>query len=302
MKFRLFQDSRVGARAYNQDRIGHWRTGGSLLLVLADGMGGHLNGEVAAQLALESMAADFHARARPLLGNPELFIFDSIRRAHASVVEKSALLGLPETPRTTIVACAVQEGFAYWGHVGDSRLYLIRNGRIVTRTRDHSRVQQLIDAGRIREEAAAAHPDRNKLMQCLGSDTMPRLEPTAVARLARDDVLMLCSDGLWGPLTQRQLLHAYVTADFERASRELMALAEKRAGPQCDNVSMIAMAWGEDEVAAAEAPRTLPTHELPTDVQDFTATDPDFLRMSDAEIDRAVDEIRTALRRNRKPG
>lgn len=302
MKFRIFQDSRVGARAYNQDRIGHWRTGGSLLLVLADGMGGHLNGEVAAQLALESMAVDFHARARPLLGNPELFIFDSIRRAHASIVEKSALLGLPETPRTTIVACAVQEGFAYWGHVGDSRLYLLRNGRIVTRTRDHSRVQQLIDAGRIREEAAAAHPDRNKLMQCLGSDTMPRLEPTAVARLARDDILMLCSDGLWGPITQRQLLHAYMTADLERASRDLMALAEKRAGPQCDNVSMIAMAWGEDEVAAAKAPRTLPTHELPTDVQDFTATDPDFLRMSDAEIDRAVDEIRTALRRNRKPG
>lgn len=302
MKFRIFQDSRVGARAYNQDRIGHWRTGGSLLLVLADGMGGHLNGEVAAQLALESVAADFHARARPLLGNPELFIFDSIRRAHASIVEKSALLGLPETPRTTIVACAVQEGFAYWGHVGDSRLYLLRNGRIVTRTRDHSRVQQLIDAGRIREEAAAAHPDRNKLMQCLGSDTMPRLEPTAVARLARDDILMLCSDGLWGPITQRQLLHAYMTADLERASRDLMALAEKRAGPQCDNVSMIAMAWGEDEVAAAKAPRTLPTHELPTDVQDFTATDPDFLRMSDAEIDRAVDEIRTALRRNRKPG
>ncbi len=301
MKFRIFQDSRVGARAYNQDRIGHWRSGTSLLMVLADGMGGHLNGEVAAQLALESMAADFHARARPLLGNPELFIFDSIRRAHASIIDKSALLGLPETPRTTIVACAVQEGFAYWGHVGDSRLYLIRNGRIVTRTRDHSRVQQLIDAGRIREEAAAAHPDRNKLMQCLGSDSMPRLEPTAVARLARDDILMLCSDGLWGPITQRQLLHAYMTAELEDASRELMALAEKRAGPQCDNVSMIAMAWGEDEVAAAEAPRTLPTHELPTDVQDFTATDPDFLRMSDAEIDRAIDEIRTALERNRKP-
>jgi len=302
VNFSVFQDSRVGARAYNQDRIGHWRTGKAVLMVLADGMGGHLNGEVAAQLALESMAADFHARARPLLGNPELFIFDSIRRAHASIIDKSALLGLPEAPRTTIVACAVQEGFAYWGHVGDSRLYLIRNGRIVARTKDHSRVQQLIDAGRIREEAASAHPDRNKLMQCLGSESLPRLEPTSVARLARDDILMLCSDGLWGPITQRQLLHAYMTADLERASRELMALAEKRAGPQCDNVSMIAMAWGEDEVAAAEAPRTLPTHELPTDVQDFTATDPDFLRMSDAEIDRAVDEIRTALRRNRKPG
>jgi serine/threonine protein phosphatase PrpC len=299
MRFTVFQESRVGARAYNQDRVGHWSTGKSLLLVLADGMGGHLNGEIAAQLALESIASAFRAEARPLLPNPERFIFNAIRRAHAGIIAQAARLGLPESPRTTVVACAVQEGFAYWSHVGDSRLYLLRNGRILARTKDHTRVQQLIDTGRIREEAVSSHPDRNKLLQCLGGDVAPRPDHTQAARLARNDIVVLCSDGLWGPLTQRQILHAYTTADLARASRELMTLAETRAGPRCDNVSMVAIAWGEEEIAAAEAPRTLPYYELPTDVQDFTATDPDFLHMSDADIDRAVDEIRTALKKNR---
>jgi len=301
MKFTMFQDSRVGARSYNQDRLGHWQSGKSLVMVLADGMGGHLNGEVAAQLALESVASAFRTQAKPMLANPEQFVFHAIRRAHADIVAQAQRLGLPESPRTTIVTCVVQEGFAYWGHVGDSRLYLIRNGRIVTRTRDHTRVQQLIDAGRIREESVSSHPDRNKLLQCLGGEAVPKPEATQSARLAKNDIVMLCSDGLWGPLTQRQLLHAYMTADLARASRDLMTLAETRAGPQCDNVSMVAMAWGEEEVAAAESPRTLPYHELPTDVQDFTATDPDFLRMSDADIDKAVDEIRAALKKNRPP-
>lgn len=298
MKLSIFQESRVGARPYNQDRLGHWQTGEALLMVLADGMGGHLHGEVAAQLAVEAVSSAFRTDARPRLANPDLFIFRAIGRAHTRIIEQATKLGLPETPRTTIVVCVIQEGFAYWGHVGDSRLYLIRNGRIVTRTRDHTRVQQLIDGGRIREEAAATHPDRNKLLQCLGSETVPRLDPTATARLVKNDIVMLCSDGLWGPLTQRHLLHAYMIADLPRASRDLMTLAETRAGPQCDNVSLLAMAWGEEEVAAADSPRTLPYYELPTDVQDFTATDPDFLRMSDADIDKAIEEIRAALKKN----
>lgn len=301
MKFSIHQGTRVGARPYNQDRLGNWRTGESLLLVLADGMGGHLHGEVAAQIAVESIATAFRAEAKPALADPEQFVFNAIGRAHAGILTQAARLGLPESPRTTVVACVVQDGFAYWNHVGDSRLYLIRNGRVAARTRDHTRVQQLIDQGRIREEAAATHPDRNKLLQCLGSEYAPRLGATNSMRLAKNDIVMLCSDGLWGPLTQRQLLHSYMTAELGRATEDLMGLAETRAGAQCDNVSVVAMCWGEEEVAPAESPRTLSYEEMPTDVQDFTATDPDFLRMSDADIDKAVDEIRVALKKH-KPG
>lgn len=298
MKFSLVQDSRVGSRRYNQDRIGFWRTDAALLLVLADGMGGHANGELAAQIAVDFMGESFRREARPRLADPDLFLFRGIGRAHQEIVDRADAMGLPESPRTVLVACVIQDGYAWWSHVGDSRLYLLRGGRVMRRTRDHSRVQQLIDRGRIREEAAAAHPERNLLLQCLGSALPPRLEPSTTARLARDDVLLLCSDGFWGPLTQRHLLAAVAGKPLAFAIPGLMDLAEARAGRECDNVSVIALSWAEDEAPAAEAPHTVPFYELPTDIQDFTATDPDFLRMSDADIDRAIAEIRAALRKN----
>ena len=177
MRYTFFQDSRVGARPYNQDRFGKFETPGAMLLVLADGMGGHENGEIAAQLAVEFMAAAFLREAKPKLANPDLFLFRAIGRAHSTIVQHAAKAGLEESPRTTVVACVVQEGEAFWSHIGDSRLYLIRKGRIVARTKDHTRVQQLVDEGRIREEAVATHPERNRLMQCLGSAQPPKLEP-----------------------------------------------------------------------------------------------------------------------------
>jgi len=301
MKYTLFQDTRTGARAYNQDRLAHAATPESLLLVVADGMGGHAHGEIAAQLTVEYVASAFRAEAKPRLPNPELFLFRAIGGAHAVIVQQAQKLGLADSPRTTVVACVVQEGLAWWSFIGDSRLYLIRNSRIVVRTRDHTPVQLLIDAGRIREEAAAHHPERNKLLQCLGGAVAPRLEPTASARLAKGDIVLLCSDGFWGPLTQRQLLVGLIGKEPARAFPELITLAEARAGPLCDNISVLAMHWLEEAAAASATERTLPLDELATEVQDFGATDPDFLRMTDADIERAIDEIRAALRKHYPP-
>ena len=182
--------------------------------------------------------------------------------------------------------------------VGDSRLYVIRDGRILARTRDHTPVQMLIDAGRIREEAAATHPDRNKLLQCLGGPRPPRVEPTAHARLAEDDVVLLCSDGFWGPLTQRQLLMGVLGKDLKKALPELITLAETRAGPRCDNISVLAIHWQDKAVAAPVEPMTVPMDELPTDVRDFTATEPDFMHMTDADIERQIAEIKKALKKH----
>lgn len=253
MRLSIVQDSRVGARRTNQDRVGHWRTEDALLMVVADGMGGHRHGEIAAELAVEYLAAEFRREAQPRLASPALFLQRSIGRAHAEILRQAERRGLSETPRTVIVACVVQEGHAYWAHVGDSRLYLVRQGQIVARTKDHSRMQQLIDAGRIREEAAAAHPERSQLLQCLGGERAPRLEPAASARLAKDDIVLLCSDGFWGPLTQRQMLHALLLRALPQAIAELAALAETRAGPECDNVSVVAMSWEEEKIAVGEA-------------------------------------------------
>ncbi len=295
MKFALAQATRVGGRANNEDRVGFWSTPDAALMAVADGLGGHLHGELAAGMAVELFGAVFRREAQPRLADPAAFLARAMAAAHAAILREGQRLGLPETPRTVIVACVVQDGHAWWMHIGDCRLYLIREGRIVTRTRDHTVVQRLIDEGRIREEAVASHPERNRLLQCLGGYLAPSPEAAGRTRLARGDVLLLCSDGFWGPLTQRQMLHALLARSLEHAIPELAELAETRGGPLSDNVSVLAMTWGEDELEPSG-----PAEEA-TVVQDFTATDLDFMRMSDEEIEKAIDEIRVALRRNAPP-
>jgi serine/threonine protein phosphatase PrpC len=215
-------------------------------MAVADGLGGHLHGEIAAQIALEVLGATFRVEAKEKLENPADFLERAFAAAHAAILEDARKLDLPDTPRTVIVACVVQDGHAFWTHIGDCRFYLLRSGRIASRTRDHTVVQRLVDEGRIREEAMATHPHRNRLLQCLGSAQPPRAEPPARARLAKDDILLLCSDGFWGPLPQRQMIHALLSRPLAEAIAELMVLAETTAGRDCDNISVVAMTWQED--------------------------------------------------------
>lgn len=251
MKYTLFQETRAGKRPYNEDRLGCWQRDGALLLAVADGMGGHEHGEVAAQIAVDRLGQAFEAQARPRIDVPEHFLRNTVGEAHTKIVEQARARKLSETPRTTVVACVVQDGKAWWTHVGDSRLYLIRKGRVAARTRDHTYVQQLVDAGKIREEAAENHPDRNRVMRCLGGPQPPAIDPTQSMALEQDDILLLCSDGLWGPLTQRQILIGLIGRDPALALPELIALAEARAGAHCDNISVVAMHWQALESPAA---------------------------------------------------
>jgi serine/threonine protein phosphatase PrpC len=243
MNYSVFEESRIGGRREQQDRLGKWASGEALLLALADGMGGHTRGDLAATIAVETLGAAFRAEATPRLADPGAFLAQGVGRAHAMIVHQGRGLALPDSPRTTIVACVVQDGRLWWTHVGDSRLYLIRDGRVAARTRDHTLVQQLVDAGRIREEAIAVHPDRNKLLRCLGGPMPPKLEPPASAALAAGDVVLLCSDGFWGPLSERQLLTGLIGRPPEEALAALVRLAESRAGPAADNLSVLALHW-----------------------------------------------------------
>jgi len=292
MKFAVAQNTRIGGRRIQQDRIGYWTSSDCVLMVVADGMGGHPHGEVAAELAVRLYGAAFEREARPRIADPAAFLIRNMGAAHAAILRDAERRELSDTPRTVIVACIVQEGTAYWTHVGDSRLYLVRDGRIVHRTRDHTVVQELVDSGRIREEAVTSHPERNRLLQCLGGYQAPQPDPTSRARLARNDVLLLCSDGFWGPLTQRQLLHSLMTRELAPAVDELTELAERRAGPMSDNISVVAMRWGEGEALGADA------EVEHTAVQDLTATDLDYLRMSDEDIQKAIEDLKTALRKS----
>jgi len=300
MKFSLAKDSRIGARQINQDRLGHWQSKEALLLAVADGLGGHARGEVAAQIAVDLLGAAFQREARPRLADPDDFLVRALGAGHAAILREGQRLGLPETPRTVLVACVIQDGYVHWNHIGDARLYLFRNGRVVLRTRDHTLVQQLVDSGRIREEAASSHPERNRLLQALGGYQSPRPEAAASTRLEKGDILLLCSDGFWGPLTQRQMLHALMARPLTEAIPELMALAEVRGGPQCDNVTVLALAWTQDRVAETQPMPVIQPAAAPvaTEIRDFTATDVDFVHMSDEEIEKAIEELKQALRRD----
>jgi len=293
MKFSLAQDTRIGQRRQNQDRIATWSTPQCLLLAVADGLGGHAYGEVAAQMSIDVLGKAFEKEAKPKLAEPGAFLFRAIGAAHAEILREADKRRLDDTPRTVLVACVIQDGRACWTHVGDSRLYLIRQGRILHRTRDHTLVQQLVDEGRIREEAIATHPERNRLLQCIGGYQAPRPDPASRAPLEKGDVLVLCSDGFWGPLTQRHLLHALVTRPLEPAITELVELAERRAGGHCDNVSVVAMTWNEEAQAEERTPVG-----ADTEIKDLTATDLDFMRMTDEDVEKAINELKSALRKN----
>jgi serine/threonine protein phosphatase PrpC len=242
----IIQASRIGARELNEDRVAHWVAPASVLMAVADGLGGHMHGEIAAQLAVDVVGAAFRLEAKDKLDDPAVFLTRAFAAAHAAILDEARKRDLPDTPRTVIAACVVQDGQAFWSHIGDCRFYLLRSGRIVSRTRDHTVVQRLVDEGRIREEAMATHPHRNRLLQCLGGAQTPQAEPAAQARLAKDDILLLCSDGFWGPLPTRQMMHALLSRPLAEAIPELMALAETAAGAECDNISVVAMTWQED--------------------------------------------------------
>jgi PPM family protein phosphatase len=299
MRFSIFQESRKGGREANQDRTSYAYTRDALLMVIADGMGGHLHGEVASQIAAQLLTEAFQREAKPKLADPFGFLQKSITDAHFALGDYAKARNLIESPRTTCVACVVQDSTAFWAHVGDSRLYHVREGRIQAQTRDHSRVQMLVDQGRVREEAVAAHPDRNKIFNCIGASTLPQVELSKPTLLREDDTLILCTDGLWGPLSGKLITGALLKSDLMKAIPELLDLAELRAGADSDNLSVVAMTWAEKHVgplAGEVSTQTLVLNGVSTQLEDFSnAEDSD---LSDEEIERAIEEIRAAIRKH----
>lgn len=303
MRFLIYQDSRIGARKTNQDRIGYSYSRDSLFMALADGMGGHLHGEIAAQIAVQFMIEAFQRQAQPLINDPHRFLLDTITSAHLAILGYAEAKRLIETPRTTCVACIVQGGCAYWAHVGDSRLYLLRDGRVEAVTKDHSRVQMLVDAGRMRPEAMLAHPDRNKIFNCLGQLHPPRVDISRKTPLKHNDTIVLASDGFWAPLPQSLVVEKLLRKDVLQAMPELMDTAELRGGAEGDNLSVVAMTWQEETRADESSISTL-LLELGDHSSQSTgfgesqgALHADYL--TDEEIEHAIEEIRDAIQKQR---
>ncbi len=282
MKFTLYQESRIGQRSNNQDRLLYRYSPETLLMVVADGMGGHSYGEIAAQIAAVRIGKCFEQEAQPRIDDPAQFLIDSFLDAHLAV--KTLAGKHPRRPHTTCVACVVQDGRCWWAHAGDSRLYLIRNGKLLARTRDHSYVEGLVQHGMIDADEAAKHPQRNLVLSCLGAQDDPRVDRD-MYDLLPGDVLLLCSDGLWEPLREQTLVNAFGRGDVARTALLLLDIAERNAGDKSDNLTLIAMRWeGRDA-----GPVTIA--KLPDTVFDINhGTSPGLL--CDEYIDRALADIR----------
>lgn len=300
MKCALAQQSHIGRRPTNEDRLGHWRSPGALLLAAADGMGGHAHGELAAEVALRYVGALFAREASPRLAAPAQFLARAVGGAHAALLHEARSLGLEDTPRTTIVACVVQQGWATWAHVGDSRLYFVRKGQVIARTRDHTLVQQMVDDGLLPPAEARGHPQRNRLLQCLGSARAPQLDAVAQARLEPEDVLLLCTDGFWEPLSDRQIVAGLESGTVAEGVARLAGLARERAGADSDNISALALAWDEPAVALAEGLRPGPLLAALAAPPAPAAPDADILRAMEAEPDSGVARLRQSVHNARR--
>lgn len=228
MKFSIFQDSRIGGRSNNEDRLGYRYTREALVMVVADGLGGHGHGEVAAEAAVRSIIASFDRQAAPRLADPAAFLAEALAGAHSAILAQSGIRHLEDLPRTTCVVCVIQDGVARWGHSGDSRLYLLRHGRVVARTRDHAHLSPA---------------SRHVLTSCLGGDYPPRLDYSERTPLQHGDVLLLCTDGVWGPLPDEELLAALSLGEIAKAGPAFLDRIESLAGPGRDNLSLIALTW-----------------------------------------------------------
>ncbi|GHU39240.1 hypothetical protein AGMMS50256_39030 [Betaproteobacteria bacterium] len=306
MKFTIYQESRLGKRRNNEDRLAHCYSRDSLLMIVADGMGGHYYGEVAAQIAVQCMTEAFQREANPKIRDPFSFINRTMINAHCAILDFAKTHNLSDSPRTTCVACLIQEGIAHWAHVGDSRLYLIRKEKVLVRTRDHSRVQLLIDQGVISPAQAPTHPDRNRIYSCLGGIQEPKIELSHKTPLEAGDVVVLCTDGLWGLYSDDQLVAALKDDNLMKAAPVLMDHADKHGGKTADNFSVVVVRWEDNYVEQESGPSSnIQTHTMPlgavTTRLDKFGRNPKYKsELSDEEIERTIEEIRSTIQKYSK--
>jgi serine/threonine protein phosphatase PrpC len=304
MKFNIYQESRIGQRKTNQDRIAHCYSRDALLLVLADGMGGHLHGEVAAQIAVQYITESFQREARPTLADPFMFLSSSLGNAHNAILDYALERDLPEAPRTTCVVCVIQDNIAFWAHAGDSRLYVLRGNRILAQTRDHSRVQMMVDEGLITEQEALNHPGRNRVFSCLGGNIPPQIDFSRKTPLMAGDTLVLCSDGFWSPLGNDTLVAGYAGHHVMEVTPRLMDQAEDIAGETGDNLSVISVTWedgyGESPNSGSIETQTMPEDEHSTQMNGFDKARAREADLTDEDIERAISEIQSAIHKYSK--
>lgn len=253
-------------RANNEDTCGRfWQDDGSLLAIVCDGMGGHQAGEVASGLAVDVLREFMSTDRRPV---PERIAAGLIEANEAVVTEGevSDLKGMG----TTATVVQIHGDEFYYGFVGDSRVYHIRDGMLLWRTRDHTRIQSLIDAGQLDASAARSHPESGMLTRALGHRKMANGKPLVAevaadpVRLATGDTLVLSSDGLHDLVDDHEIAELVAGKTARASADALVALALKRGGH--DNVTVAVVVAGERASAFDADALATPVMQTPTDM------------------------------------
>lgn len=298
MRFSIEQISRQGGRDNNEDRVGCDQIGETGLFVLADGMGGHPQGEVAAELAVQTMLACFQRATPGGIADARGFLTLALLEAHHAIRRYAADKGMPDAPRTTLVAALIASGCISWIHCGDSRLYLLRDGALQVRTRDHSYVEKTPDGGLL---ARAGVPvNRHVLWTCLGASAEPLFDVAGPLPLQQGDKILLCSDGLWDSVPEPALVDGLWRLPLAQAVPALAAQALTQAGPRSDNVSALALEWiASDDFQVTRDGSSLDSAADAVFAATRQADGLDTMadELDDAAIERSIAEINDIIRR-----
>ncbi|MEM6818277.1 MAG: protein phosphatase 2C domain-containing protein [Pseudomonadota bacterium] len=237
----------IGQRKDNQDRVAISIGDEAALIMVFDGMGGHSDGALAAETARDTMKAFFESTPQPIF-DAQGFLYRAVSAAHDAVVGLGSDRDVDHRPRATCAVCLVQDDSCYWVHVGDSRIYLLRDRGVFLKTRDHSHVEVLIHEGVIQRSEAQTHPMRNYVESCLGGDdALPGITVSRKRELQPGDILLLCTDGLWSGLDSETLVDIAYRANIplDTVLRVMCDVAVKNNGKRADNTTVAALRWLE---------------------------------------------------------
>ncbi len=245
MKIEYAKVTALGDRQDNQDRAAVIVAEDAAIMLVFDGMGGHSDGAKAAEIGLNVIKDLFTSSSLPIF-DPQGFLYMAMARAHDEVVKIGVDLAVDFRPRATCAVCLIQENGSWWGHIGDSRIYQMREGQLTTRSRDHSHVEILIQEGAITEAEALDHPMRNFVECCIGGDApVPDMSITRKQPLSPGDVLLACSDGLWSGMTDEEIADM-ATRPASSLADNLKSLSMKALSvnaPYADNTTGTALLW-----------------------------------------------------------
>jgi PPM family protein phosphatase len=249
--------TRDGKRPYNEDVYGHWSDGCFIGCLVSDGAGGHGGGNVAAAIARQSVLDAF--AKQPSIDRAAMR--ELIEQANLSIVARQSDNSAQSAMRATVVLAAIdiEKKQMVWAHCGDSRAYLFRHGKLIARTKDHSLVQQMVESGMLDDEGARLHPTRNLLLSALGSvEESLEVSVSEVISIQSDDVLLLCSDGIWEPIGDVQINQALDEAASPVAWLEALENKIKQhAKPDQDNYTALTLWTSDSDEVTQLVPATI---------------------------------------------